>query len=336
MLDNAKVRKVVFVAGVFVVGTALGIVLNRWLIRLPGQYASTSEPLRLDQGTLTHHLIACDNQNSYRLEAYRSLNQQLNSIVDEAVNSQKAQNISIYFREMDSGTWAGINENEDYIPASLVKVPLMIAYLKIAESDHKLLADAVTFAGSNGKNDNQVVNVPATSLQAGHSYTIEQLIDAMIFYSANDAYSLLYTLIRKDYLEKIYTDLGLEYIPSSPNIRTMTAKSFSLFFRVLYNASYLSTDMSEKALRLLTKSTYKDGIVAGVPRNVTVAHKFGERTVLNNRTLQYRELHDCGIVYYSKDPYFLCVMTRGTDFAKLQQIIQDISSAVFRAVQKES
>src|SRR5207248_2823209 len=91
----------------------------------------------------------------------------------------------------------------------------------------------------------------------------------------------------------------------NPQVSVVT---YSSFFRVLYNASYLTRDDSQKALALLAGVDYKDGLVAGVPASVPIAHKFGERETTGDTT---KQLNDCGIVYYPSHPYLLCVMTRG-------------------------
>ena len=88
----------------------------------------------------------------------------------------------------------------------------------------------------------------------------------------------------------------------------------------------MSPARSEEALDLLTKSEFKDGLVAGVPPGVTVAHKFGERGAEGERM---RQLHDCGIVYCPRSPYVLCVMTRGEDFQQLIGTTEDISRLVY-------
>ena len=88
--------------------------------------------------------------------------------------------------------------------------------------------------------------------------------------------------------------------------------------------------MSEKALELLSKSTFKEGLVSGTLDGVAVAHKFGERTnQLQDGTDLNKELHDCGIIYYPGDPYLLCVMTRGSDFPKLQSAISTVSHLAY-------
>jgi beta-lactamase class A len=89
--------------------------------------------------------------------------------------------------------------------------------------------------------------------------------------------------------------------------------------------------MSSKALELLTKTVYDKGLRAGVPEDIKIAKKFGERTYWDRDAFQ---LHDCGIIYHPSKPYILCVMTKGDSFSQLEKIIQDISSLVYQTVNK--
>ena len=69
-----------------------------------------------------------------------------------------------------------------------------------------------------------------------------------------------------------------------------------------------------------------------MPSDIQIAHKFGERGIARVGKPEQKQLHDCGIVYYPKRPYLLCVMTRGEDFDKQARIIQDISKIVYTKV----
>ena len=71
-----------------------------------------------------------------------------------------------------------------------------------------------------------------------------------------------------------------------------------------------------------------------MPSNIKISHKFGEVVFTNDDSSKSTELHDCGIVYYPKHPYFLCIMTHGDNFDKLESTIKDISGAVYSEVQK--
>jgi hypothetical protein len=82
---------------------------------------------------------------------------------------------------------------------------------------------------------------------------------------------------------------------------------------------------------LLSYTKFNKGIVAGVP-DVKVSHKFGEYSLLQDGKLVKQELHDCGIVYYPKNHYLVCVMTKGNDFDVLSNVIEDVSRIVFEYV----
>jgi hypothetical protein len=105
--------------------------------------------------------------------------------------------------------------------------------------------------------------------------------------------------------------------------------TYASFFRVLYNASYLGKQLSEWALATLAQSEFREGIVAGVPPAVPVAHKFGEHKDVATGEVQ---LHDCGIVYVPEHPYLLCVMTRGASFEHLDDAIASTSRLIFAQV----
>jgi hypothetical protein len=70
--------------------------------------------------------------------------------------------------------------------------------------------------------------------------------------------------------------------------------------------------------------------VAGVPPEIVVSHKFGERHFEGD--VEIEQLHDCGIVYKPNHPYMLCIMTRGHDVRTLAPVIAQISKMVYSHV----
>jgi len=63
---------------------------------------------------------------------------------------------------------------------------------------------------------------------------------------------------------------------------------------------------------------------------------FSEREFIDissgEQQIEQIQIHDCGIVYYPKNPYILCIMTRGTDFAVQERAIQDLSKFIYNKV----
>ena len=171
--------------------------------------------------------------------------------------------------------------------------------------------------------------LPDKELEIGKSYSVNELIYRMIAFSDNEAYNLLRINMHIEWVRNMFKDIGIFVPDVRDNKDLISAREYGFFFRILFNASYLNHAMSEKALKILTKTTFKTGIVAGVPPYVNVAHKFAEKKDATNQMIQ---LHDCGIIYYKNAPYVLCIMTYGNDFADLLDIIKNISSIVYNEV----
>ena len=165
---------------------------------------------------------------------------------------------------MNNGNWFGIGEHDKFLPKDLIKVPLMIAYFKWAESNPLVLRKALTYAGDNRIVIRDFDSSAKNKLEPGKTYSVNDLIFRMIAYDDSAAYALLDAHLPSGRLEKIYSDLSVEYNPQKQN-DFLSLREFASFYRVLYNASYLSEEMSEKALRYLSKATSRSGMAAGIP-----------------------------------------------------------------------
>jgi beta-lactamase class A len=237
--------------------------------------------------------------------------------------------VSVYFRELNDGLWFSIGETERYAPASLRKVPLMIAALKEAERAPELLLRRVR---NDLKTDHSAQQTfkPSLTLVPGEEYPIAELIRRMIVYSDNNAFMLLSRQVDGAELDRAYAKLDARATPGPGQPRAfMSVYTYAAFFRVLYNASYVGKQLSEWALATLADSEFRRGLVEGVPPAIPVAHKFGESRDDASGEVQ---LHDCGVVYAPEHPYLLCVMTRGTSFEFLDDAIASTSRLIFSEV----
>lgn len=317
---------IVFVT--LVAGT-IGWFANAYL-NAPAPRISTAIREKSGDYTYINPLLLCGTNEPKASEEYDDLGNKLKAYIADAEYQGKATRVSVYYRDLLSGRWTGANENEKYSPASLLKVPTMLAVLKASESNPDLLYRKVYYSGSFDDNQAETYK-PTSPLLPGNTYTIEVLIKAMIEESDNNATRLLNESLNDSYFREIYTDLGMSEPTSLGTVDFMSVKLFSYFFRILYNSSYLDRNESEKALGYLAKSTFMDGIRAGVPKGTVVAEKFGEREIKAPAGNSIsNELHDCGIIYYPDAPYILCIMTEGPDHKPLPKIIRDISDIVYQ------
>lgn len=261
---------------------------------------------------------------------YGGLERTLRSAIGNLERSKKVHSASIYVRDMGTGHWTGVNEEELFSPASLYKVTLMIAVLKRSEHEPRLLDERLTFKGSLSE---EKPDFPP--LTKGQSYTVRELLLRLITLSDNDAKDMLRERIGAAAVSEVFRDLQL----SEPGLAevgdSMSARLYSRFFRTLYNATYLNREHSEYALKLLSETHFKSGIVNGLPedaRSLPVAHKFGYRVFPDAIDGVTKELHDCGIVYVPKRPYFVCIMTKGWNQTHLMDAIQALSRTTYDSV----
>ena len=251
--------------------------------------------------------------------------------IAEEVKAGNVSQVSVYYRNLNLGPWLGIEQEARFAPASLLKVPLMMAYLKLAEEDPSLLSRRAVYQ-EQPIGFPQLIE-PEVKLKAGKEYTVEEYLEAMIARSDNQAAYLLLTHLAPERLQQAYNGLGLKAPEAKSPTDWITVHEYASFFRILYNATYLNRQMSEKALSLLSRSTFKQGLVGGVPGQTTVSHKFGER---REEGTDMKQLHDCGIVYHPRSPYLLCMMSRGRDLQTMLAVLRSLSAAVWKDVDAQT
>ncbi len=246
--------------------------------------------------------------------------------LDFEINTQKSNgtitDASVYLRRLNSGEWTSVNSSSEYAPGSVIKIAAMITYLKMCEGKPDLLNREFLFQGKVKGTPNQTFN--DDPLVAGRRYTAKDLLYRVIVNSDNDATLIINESLDLNLFRKFFTDIGI----AEPNVRDRNFKmdviNLSKFMRILFNSTYLSSEHSEFALTLLSKSTFTKGIVDGLPKGIKIAHKFGETGTANEA-----QLHETAIVYYDDQPYLITIMTKGKEVHRLPEVLSDLSRIAY-------
>lgn len=261
---------------------------------------------------------------------YANLRKDIADYLDKKEKDGVLIDAGVYFRDLKDGPHFGINEYANYAAGSLLKLPVVIQFLMLAEEDPKLLALELAIPeGLDGLYN--VLYVPPQKLAAGERHTIDNLLYRTIAYSDNIAFITLRQYLidhfgSESFIWESYRQLGLvPHVVDRDHV--ITVSRYASLFKLLYSASILSSQMSEKLVLMLQAATFDVGLVRGLPKGVPVANKFGEMT-----REDMVQLHDCGIIYYPDNPYVLCVMTRGHKNTELEDVIEDVSRMVYREV----
>lgn len=306
-----------FIVIAFILGTISGFFVGNYRYIPTG----TIKELRAGGYQLINPLY--DTEPEANAQEFSGIEKKVIDYVNNTISTEGVDRVSVYFKDLNNGPWFGVNYKANFSPASLLKVPIMIAYFKKAEKTPSILQKKIKLEQYIYK-DVSPITKPTNPIMIGNEYTLEELIERMIIESDNNALGLLKKNISQEDIDKVSRDLG---VPTSRSLNDfMSVKDYSSFFKVLYNDSYLDTKYSEKALSILTRTEFKKGIQNPLPSNIVVADKFGERYIEGNTKYQ---LHNCGIVYYPNRPYLLCIMSEGKNYSLLEKTIQEISKTVY-------
>lgn len=307
-----------------------GVFVEEFLLDGP-QHPSRFSEKRLSGGyAYINPLLECNQDLVSNPLRVSKVSEDVATYIDAQKQSKTLTQAGVYFRDLNNGPWFGVNQDVRFSPASLIKVPMMMAIFKMAEDTPALFDKKVPIQNIDAYADQDYV--PLRKLEVGKVYSVHDLVVQMVTDSDNVAYNALLDIVTPGVLDGVYRDLDVDISDAAkdPAGNILSIKDYASFFRILYNSSYLSKKSSEEALKILSQSTFQNGLVVGVPPGVSVSHKFGERDFALTGE---KQLHDCGIVYKKQHPYLLCVMTRGTDFTALSGVIKTLSSIVYNGAQ---
>jgi beta-lactamase class A len=334
MSKNQKIALVGFVLVVFGAGTFAGKVIfkkNR-----PQPSSASTAALAGANGTYGYvnpflDLISAAGINMLELKTFRP---QVEACINKFIRKHPDLHVAYYFRDLNNGMWLGINEQEEFSPASLMKVPLMVAVLKESQTNPDLLKTKILYRQSQYST---IDEESGFRKQDSTFYTVEELINHSIQYSDNAATLMLMDLIGMQKVESTEGDLNLAVdAKESFYSNFVKVKAYCGAFRILYNASYLPRPLSDKALQILAGSKFEGGIRKSIPPSIRIAHKYGERDVFEadgrRNTLQ---LHHFGIVYYPSKPFLLGIMTRGSSKEVKEELIEELAAITYGEVDKQ-
>src|SRR5262249_57031591 len=105
---------------------------------------------------------------------------------------------------------------------------------------------------------------------------------------------------------------------------TTTARGLAKLLEAIGKGNAVDAADSQKMIAILERQKFNEGIPAGLPASIEVAHKTGEITKIH---------HDAAIVF-AKRPYVLVILVRGlADIKQSAALMKDISRELYQATQ---
>lgn len=148
--------------------------------------------------------------------------------------------------------------------------------------------------------------------RVGQVETVLALCEAMITVSSNLATNILIDTLGVERIRATVADLGGQGVEVRRGVEddkafarglnnTTTARGLMALLARIGRLEAVDAESSRRMIEILKRQRFRDGIPAGLPANVVVAHKTGVITTIH---------HDAGIVYGPR-PFVLVLLVRG-------------------------
>lgn len=255
--------------------------------------------------------------------------------------AQSGAEVAVAYRTLDGQAELLINPDEPFHAASTMKVPVMIELFRQRETralsledplpirnEFKSIVDGSPYSLSVGDDSDKEVYAAV-----GRTMTFRQLNEAMITVSSNFATNLLIDKLGAETIQRTVESLGAGGMKVLRGVEdqkafdkglnnSTTARGLLVLFEKLGRGEAVNATADAEMIDVLKRQRFNEGIPAGLPKGIPVAHKTGNITRIH---------HDGGIVYAPR-PYVLVVLVRGLDDRKdSAALIASISKAVYAA-----
>lgn len=268
---------------------------------------------------------------------------ELEAYLAEQINKTIA--VAVYDFEM--GREVLIDADQDFHPASTVKVHVMMEVFHQAEQGTLSLADCLPIVnsftsiadGSTFALDEAEDSEQGLYARLGELESVEELTRLMIVRSSNLATNLLLERIGVNRVNDFIRALGIEGVSVIRAVEdnvafrrglnnSATARGLTETMKLIAEKRVVSPQASDAMIAILLGQEFNESIPARLPEQVRVAHKTGWTGDV---------YHDTGIVYREgRKPYVLSIMTRGFPEGEAQAAhacIAEISRIIYETLQ---
>lgn len=230
--------------------------------------------------------------------------------------TKKASGVyALYVVNLDSGFSFGVYENEEFIPASLNKLPIMVGmYMESEKGNLSLETKYILKTSDKIAGSGSLYGKPA-----GYTLTYRDLVRYMGKESDNTAFDIAKNILGEEKIREVIRKIGMKDTEVLGEDQKTTPSDIGLLFNKLWAREIVSKKSADEILEFLTVTIYEDWLAAGVPKEVKVAHKFG------------REVHvvnDAGVVFGQR-PYVVVILSKGVVEQEADEIFPTLSRIVY-------
>ncbi len=239
------------------------------------------------------------------------LGQKLESLIE---TRSGRYGIYLFYVDKEDDQFLGVNHQERFSAASLMKLPIVITAYREAEKRRFDLT-----AEYRLKEEDKLAGNGSVHLQPeGTIYTYRNLAKLAIEQSDNTASSVIAKALGEDKIQETIDFFNLA--KTNYSLWQTTAEDMGQLLVALYQGKALTPAHSQELIGYLLQTIFNDQIPSALPEEIAVAHKIG---------LDEQILHDAAIVFTNQGDFVLVIMSQGVSSDQAQKTLEEITKTVW-------
>lgn len=295
---------------------------TRWVVQLPNPQRGASQ-IGSQPQAIAVPLPPADTFGG-SIPAGRSLTWLQQRLAGLRTGSYASLGPGIYFVDLDNGNYLSLNGEKTFATASIIKLPILIAFFQDVEAgkiklDETLVMGRDVIVGGSGY---------MQDLPPGSKFSARQTVSNMITTSDNTATNMIIKRMGGiNVLNQRFQSWGLQrtvmrnWLPDLKGTNTTTAKELVQLMAMLEQGKLLK-ETKPQAMDILRRVKNRKLLPVGLGSGATIAHKTGDIGFL---------LGDAGIVNMPTGKrYLVAVLVESAyDDPAARDYIQDVSRIVY-------
>lgn len=224
------------------------------------------------------------------------LNKEFSDLVSVIQNSEGT--FGLYIKDLSLNTEYKFNENEEFYPLSLYKIPISYIVVKDVEKGKLNWEDEIIYTRSDYYDQYGTIALSGF----GSKYTIDKLIELMLRESDNTALKMIENLLGKEYLNSEFKKITENENADLFNEEEVTTpKAFAYIIENIFFKVSMQDQNREKLLSYMYPTAYDEALNPYLRENLVFYHKVG---------ISEGMYHNCGIVRNEEKNIILCLMSK--------------------------
>ncbi len=231
--------------------------------------------------------------------------------------------VGFYYKNLVTGEAFGLNENQLFESASVIKLPIYAVIMKLYHEGTLSLTDKLTCHDWEKKPSCGALQFFSGDFEV----EIGTLCALMITLSDNTATNMFIRHFGIDFFNEQFKEIGLEqshierflFDPEASaegKENRVTPFEMGMLLERIYRHTYMSEEISRQMETVLRKQQIKHKIRGYLPKSIPCMNKTGEDEGITN---------DVGLVYAPEHPFVVCYTFNQADVPEAERAIREIT-----------